>query len=41
MILHIRMDLVYSCFAIFMIAVVIGAATRLRQLAGTNWRNAL
>lgn len=40
-ILHIRMDLVYSCFAIFMIAVVIGAATRLRQLAGTNWRNAL
>jgi len=41
MLLHIRMDLVYSCFAIFMIAVVVGAASRLRRLAGANWHNAL
>lgn len=41
MILHIRMDLVYSCFAIFMIAVVAGAALRLRQLVGSNWHKAL
>lgn len=41
MLLHVRLDLVYSCFAIFMIAVVVGAATRLRRLVGTAWREAL
>ena len=41
MLLHLRMDLVYSCFAIFMIAVVVGAAIRLRRLAGPEWQQAL
>jgi HAE1 family hydrophobic/amphiphilic exporter-1 len=41
MLLHVRLDLVYSCFTIFMIAVVLGAATRLRRLAGSAWREAL
>ena len=41
MLLHVRMDLVYSCFAIFMIAVVVGAAIRIRRLAGAGWQNAL
>lgn len=41
MLLHVRMDLVYSCFAIFMIAVVVGAAIRLRRLAGREWEKAL
>lgn len=41
MLLHVRMDLVYSCFAIFMIAVVVGAAIRVRRLAGPQWRQAL
>jgi TRAP-type C4-dicarboxylate transport system permease small subunit len=41
MLLHLRMDLVYSCFAIFMIAVVVGAAIRLRRLAGREWERAL
>ena len=40
MLLHVRMDLVYACFAIFMIAVIVGAALRLRGcLAGSRWRN--
>ncbi|MDO8360955.1 MAG: TRAP transporter small permease subunit [Devosia sp.] len=41
MLLHIRMDLVYSCFAVFMIAVVVGAAIRLRRLAGAGWQQHL
>lgn len=41
MLLHVRMDLVYSCFAIFMLAVVVGAAIRLRRLFGAEWQNAL
>ncbi|MDB5506380.1 MAG: C4-dicarboxylate transporter permease [Devosia sp.] len=41
MLLHVRMDLVYSCFAIFMIAVVVGAAIRLRRLASARWQTAL
>jgi TRAP-type C4-dicarboxylate transport system permease small subunit len=41
MLLHLRFDLVYSCFAIFILAVVVGAAIRLRGLAGSKWREAL
>ena len=41
MLLHYRMDVVYSCFAIFMIAVVVGAAIRIRRLAGADWQKAL
>jgi len=36
--LHIRMDLVYSCFVIFMLAVVIRAAIRIRRLLGRQWQ---
>jgi TRAP-type C4-dicarboxylate transport system permease small subunit len=41
MILKLPMDVVYSCFAIFMIAVVVSAALRLRRLFGTNWQQHL
>lgn len=41
MLLHWRMDAVYSCFAIFMIAVVVGAAIRLRRLLSPGWEAAL
>jgi TRAP-type C4-dicarboxylate transport system permease small subunit len=41
MILKLPFDIVYSCFAIFMIAVVIGAALRLRRLLGRSWRQHL
>jgi TRAP-type C4-dicarboxylate transport system permease small subunit len=41
MLLHIRMDLVYSCFAIFLIAVVVGAAIRIRRLLGNEWQKTL
>ena len=34
MLLHLRMDLVYACFAIFMVAVIVGAALRLRRPRG-------
>ena len=38
MLLHLRLDLVYGCFAIFLVAVIAGAAWRLRGLAGAGWR---
>jgi TRAP-type C4-dicarboxylate transport system permease small subunit len=41
MLLHLRLDLVYACFAIFLVAVIVGAAIRLRGLAGPRWRDAL
>jgi len=41
MLLHVRMDLVYACFVIFMVAVVAGAALRLWRLAGPGWRDQL
>jgi len=41
MILKLPFDIVYSCFAIFMIAVVIGAALRLRRLLGRSWQQHL
>jgi TRAP-type C4-dicarboxylate transport system permease small subunit len=37
LILHIRMDIVYSCFAIFMIGAIVSAGLRLRRLFGQNW----
>jgi TRAP-type C4-dicarboxylate transport system permease small subunit len=37
LILHIRMDLVYSCFAIFVIGVIVASAIRLRRLFGRTW----
>src|SRR5215472_15745655 len=40
-ILIIRLDIIYSCFAIFMIRAVIGAAIRLYRLLGRDWRNNL
>lgn len=41
MILGLPFDVVYSSFAIFMIAVVIGAALRLRRLFGRSWQQHL
>lgn len=41
MILHAPLNVVYSCFAIFMIAVIVGAALRLRRLFGASWQNHL
>lgn len=38
MMLRLPLDVVYSCFAIFMVAVIVAAAVRLRRLAGANWR---
>ena len=41
MILRIPYDYVYACFGVFMIAAVVGAALRLRRLAGGNWQQHL
>jgi len=41
LILEIRLDLIYSCFGIFMIGAIIGAALRLWRLLGKNWRSAV
>ena len=41
MILRLPMDIVYSCFGIFMIAVVVGAAVRLKRLFGPDWQRHL
>jgi TRAP-type C4-dicarboxylate transport system permease small subunit len=37
LILHIRMDIIYSCFAIFMVGAIVGAAVRLRRLLSEDW----
>ena len=37
LILHIRMDIIYSCFGIFMIGTIVGAAVRLRRLLSQDW----
>lgn len=37
-VLSLRLDLVYSCFGIFMIAVVIREAAGVARLLGPNWR---
>lgn len=41
MILRIPFDYVYACFGVFMIAVVLGAAWRLRRLFGATWQKYL
>jgi TRAP-type C4-dicarboxylate transport system permease small subunit len=41
LILHIPLDLAYSCFGIFMIAVIVGGALRVRRLFGSSWRQEL
>jgi TRAP-type C4-dicarboxylate transport system permease small subunit len=41
MILHVPLSLVYACFAVFMIAVIAGAALRLRKLLGSSWQQHL
>jgi TRAP-type C4-dicarboxylate transport system permease small subunit len=41
MILRLPMDIVYSCFGIFMIAVIVGAAVRLKRLFGSDWKTHL
>ncbi len=41
MLLHVRMDFVYACFGIFLVAVIAGAALRLWGLAGRHWRDEL
>jgi TRAP-type C4-dicarboxylate transport system permease small subunit len=41
MMLHIPMHLVYLCFPVFMIAVVVGAVLRLRRLSGASWQQHL
>lgn len=41
MLLKIRMDLVYSCFVIFMLAVIIGATIRIWRLCGRSWQQNL
>ena len=39
--LHIRMDLLYSCFGIFMAGAIVGAVLRLQRLLGRHWQDQL
>jgi len=41
MVLHLPFDIVYSCFGIFMIAAIVGAAMRLRRLLSSSWKTHL
>jgi len=41
LILHIPMDIIYSCFAIFMIGAIVGSAIRLKRLLGKSWQSDL
>jgi len=41
LILNIRMDLLYSCFGIFMAGAIVGAVLRLRRLLGRHWQDQL
>lgn len=41
LILNIRLDLIYSCFGIFMVGAILGAALRLWRLLGRDWRSYL
>jgi TRAP-type C4-dicarboxylate transport system permease small subunit len=41
MLLKVRMDLVYSCFVVFMLAVIIGGAIRIWRLSGNSWQKHL
>ncbi len=40
-VLELRFDLVFSVFIVFMVAVVVRAATRLRRLLSRRWKDAL
>ena len=40
-VLNLRLDLVYSVFGLFMIAVVVRSVLSLGRLAGPRWRDAL
>ncbi len=40
-IMGIRLDFIYSCFAIFMIGAIAGSALRLRRLLGNSWQSDL
>jgi TRAP-type C4-dicarboxylate transport system permease small subunit len=40
-ILIIRLDIIYSCFGIFMIGAIVGSAIRLYRLLGRDWRNSI
>jgi TRAP-type C4-dicarboxylate transport system permease small subunit len=39
--LHIRMDLLYSCFGLFVIGAIVASALRLRRLFGHDWKKEL
>jgi hypothetical protein len=39
--LHIRLDLLYSCFALFAIGAIVAAVVRLRRLLGGDWKSQL
>lgn len=41
MMLQVPMSIVYSCFVVFMAAVIIGGAIRVRRLLGAAWREEL
>lgn len=41
MTLHLPLELVYSCFGIFMIAVIVSAAIRVKRLLGATWQDHL
>lgn len=41
MILHLPLNIIYSCFAIFMIAVIVGAVLRIRRLYSISWQQHL
>lgn len=41
MMLQIPMSIVYSCFIVFMGAVIVGAALRLKRLSGPSWQQHL
>jgi hypothetical protein len=41
LILHIPMNIIYSCFAIFMIGAIVGSAVRLWRLLGKSWQSDL
>jgi TRAP-type C4-dicarboxylate transport system permease small subunit len=39
--LHIRMDLLYSCFGLFVVGAIVASALRLRRLFGRHWKKEL
>jgi TRAP-type C4-dicarboxylate transport system permease small subunit len=41
LILNIRLDLIYSCFGVFMIGAIVGAGLRLRRLLSREWQSSV